>query len=159
MASIPIQAAQTKLVNHVLFTWGVGGVRCLLTETDGLLGVTRDIDFVEPGQAGLRVGLLNEVGDVGVVGATTAHVDFVNLPVLGREARIVLANCLGGDAGKSRDDIVFVSSRGLNPVDQFDCFFVAEDLPSSCLGDVMFVPPVVVDVFVDDFLVALIVRE
>jgi hypothetical protein len=133
--------------------------RGLPTKTDGLLGITWNVDFVEPCQAGLRVGFLNEVGDVGVVGTATTHEDLIDLSVLRGEARIMLTNGLCRDASKSCDHIIFVSSSGLDLVDQVDCLLISEDFTTRGFGDVMLVPPVVVDVVVNDFLEAFDVRQ
>jgi len=130
-----------------------------LTKTDGLLGVTRNVDLVEPRQARVGKAFLDEVGDVGVVSTTTGHVDFVNLPVFRGEAVVVLDNGLRRDACERCDDVFLRAPQPLNLINQFDGFFVAEHFPPRRLRDIMLVPPVIVDVLVNDLLVTSLVRE
>ena len=88
------------------------------------------------------------------MGTPTGHVEFRDGLVLGSESIVMFADGLRGDAGQSRDDVFRAAAEGFDAVDQFDGFFVAEDFTACRLGDVVFVPPMVVNVVVNDFLEA-----
>ena len=123
-------------------------------EADGLLGVPGHVDLVQPGQAHLGEPLLDVVGDVGVVRAPAGHVEFGDGLVRGREAVVVFADGLRRDAGERRDDVLGSAATGFDALDKFHGFLVAENFAPRRLGNVVLVPPVVVDVVVDDFLEA-----
>lgn len=126
-----------------------------LTEADGFFCISWNIDFIQPSQPCVWIRLLNEVRDIRVVCTATAHIQFVNVLSRRSEPLVVLADCLCRDPRQCCHNIVLVAAGSLDFLDQLQGLLVTKNLSTCRLWDIVLVPPVVVNVVVDNVLVYL----
>jgi hypothetical protein len=88
------------------------------------------------------------------VRSTSAHENLVDLFASRFEAMVVFHDCLRRDPGEGSDHILRFCTLLQHELDELVRFLVAEDLTTSCLWNVVLIPPVVVDIIVNNLLVA-----